>query len=184
MTDVRTSFVTLEDSSSQAGLPLHKVAEGDAIAAKNYHGAMVAKSGSNFALLKLNPSTGALLVDGTGVIVAKMSSPSGELAAGSLALADVTNASIVLAVNKVYENIGIIVACRRDALWQIVWKNDVTDIILAQFITGPGQYNTAEVLGDTIFTTGATGTQTLRIVAKNFEVASSLRATVTVQEHQ
>jgi hypothetical protein len=45
--DVRTSFPTLEDSSTQAGLPIHKALEGDSSTNKNAHGVFTAKKQSD-----------------------------------------------------------------------------------------------------------------------------------------
>lgn len=51
--DVRSSTPTLEDSSTQEGLPIHKALEGDAVLNKNAHGAFIAKKqiGSTFTYL-------------------------------------------------------------------------------------------------------------------------------------
>jgi len=180
MADPRTSFMVLEDSTSAAGLPLHKVLEGDALAAKNALAALVAKSGTNLAYLKLNATTGALLVDTGAVGTCKKAK--GELAAGSAALALVTGATISLTASKVYEEIGFIVASRRDSLFQIIQVNDVTENILGEIIVGSGAYTVSDQLHCLSFTAGATGTQELKIVAKNFEALSSLRASLTVME--
>lgn len=176
MADPRTSFIVLEDSSSQAGLPLHKALEGEAIAAKNAHGALVAKSGTNFAYLKVDPSTGALLTTSEGATECQKAN--GELAAGSAALALVTGCSIALTVDTMYQNIAFVVSCRRDALFQIVQVDDATENILAEIVVGSGAYTVSDQLHCMEFTTGSTGTQALKIVAKNFEALSSLRASV------
>lgn len=182
MADVRTSFTVLEDASSQEGFPLHKVLEGDAYAGKNAQMAFVAKSGSTAVLLKVNPVTGALLIDNAGALTNKKSSPAGELAAGSGTIVAVTNAEIALTANKVYQDISIVCASRRDSLFQLIWDDDGTETVLAEFIVGAGAYTVVEQIPDFEITAGASGTQRLLVKAKNFEALSSLRATIFCAE--
>lgn len=180
MADLRTSFMIIEDSGTQAGVPLHKALEGDAIAAKNAHGALVAKNGSNFAYLKVDPTTGALITTSEGSGVCNRAK--GELSAGSSTLATVTGAVITLVAGAVYNEIGFIMACRRDSLFQIVWDDDGAETILAEVIVGSGAYTASSQLHCVSFTAGATGTQELKVVAKNFEALSSLRASITANQ--
>lgn len=182
MADPRTSFTTLEDSATQAGLPLHKMLEGDAVAAKNALAAFTAKvSGTNLAAyLKVDATTGALLVTSEGAYECAMEN--GELAAGNAALTLVTGAVITLTPNAVYEKIGFVVSCRRDALFQIIWDNNGSETILAEIVVGSGAYTESDQLHCLSFTAGATGTQELKVVAKNFEALSSLRATITASK--
>lgn len=182
MAEPRTSFIILEDSVSQAGLPLHKMLEGDAVAAKNGHPAFVAKvSGSNVsAYLKVNPSTGALLVDNDAATTCLKAK--GELVAGSATIVAVTGAEIVLTTDTDYQEIGFIVSCRRDSLFQIIQLDDVTETILGEIIVGSGAYTISDQLHCLSFTTGSTGVQKLLIKAKNFEALSDLRASITVEQ--
>lgn len=184
MADPRTSFSVLEDSSTQAGLPLHKVLEGDAYAAKNALPALVAKSGANLTYLSINPATGALYVDTSGVTSICMKSPAGELAAGSATLVAVTSAEISLTVDMVYEDIAFVVSSRRDSLFQIVHQDDATFTVLAEIIVGSGAYTEIGQLHCLSITAGSTGVQKLLVKAKNFEALSSLRATITASEVQ
>jgi len=51
--DLRPSYPSMEDSSTSAGVPLHKVVEGDSTTGKNVQGAMVGKTtAGNFTYLK------------------------------------------------------------------------------------------------------------------------------------
>lgn len=184
MTDLRTSFAVLEDSGTQGGLPLHKVLEGDAYAGKNAAPVLTAKSGSNLVYLKVNPTTGALLTDSAGAIVAKMSSPAGELAAGAAAFTAVTNAEIVLTVDTVYRDLSIICSCQRDAIFQLIQQDDTTDTVIAEFIVGSGEYTQVAVIPEGEITAGSTGVQKLKVKAKNFNAQSSLRATIFAAEVQ
>jgi len=182
MADPRTSFMILEDATTAVGLPLHKVLEGDALAAKNAHAALVAKSGTNLAYLKVSPTTGALLVDSGAAGVCK--TIKGELAAGSATLVLVTGAEITLIASTNYQEIGFVVSCRRDALFQIIQQDDATDTVLAEIVVGSGAFTVSSQLHCLSFTAGAVGTQKLKIKAMNFEALSSLRATLTVEEIQ
>lgn len=183
MADPRTSFMILENASTQVGVPLHKAQEGDAYSTLNAHPALIAKSGTNLVYLKTNPTTGALFVDTAGVSVVCKNSK-GELAAGSATLALVTGASITLTASKAYQAIGFVMSCRRDALFQIIWNNNAVETILAEIIVGSGAYTVSSELHCLSFTSGAIGTQELKIKAMNFEALSSLRASVTVEEVQ
>lgn len=184
MTDLRTSTPILEDSSTAAGLPLHKVLEGDALAAKNALAALIAKSGSNLAYLKVKPSTGALMVDTSGAVVNKKNSPAGELAAGSATIVAVTGAEIALSVGKVYNSVSIVCSSRRDSLFQIIWLDDVTETVICEFIVGSGAFTVVETVPDFEITAGSTGVQKLLVKAKNFEALSSLRASIFAAEVQ
>jgi len=183
MTDIRTSFAILEDSGTQAGAPLHRVFEGDAYASKNASPALVAKNGTDLVYLKTNSVTGALFVDTSGISVVCKSS-AGELAAGSATLATVTGAVITLVASKAYQGIGFVVSSRRDSLFQIIWNNNGVDTILAEIVVGSGAFTVSSELHCLSFTSGATGTQELKVKAKNFEAQSSLRASITAEEVQ
>jgi len=180
MADPRTSFMVLEDAVTQAGLMLHKVLEGDALAAKNALAALVAKDGTNLAYLKLNPTSKALYVDSE--VPGTKKRALGELAAGSSTIVLVTGANIVLTASKVYTAPQILVSCRRDALFQLIWNDNGAETIHAEVVVGSGQYTFSELFSGIEFTAGATGTQELKIKAKNFEALASLRAMLTVKE--
>lgn len=182
MADPRTSFTVLEDSGTQAGLPLHKVLEGDAAAAKNALAALIAKNGSNLAYLKVDPTTGALLTTTEGAT--ECLKAKGELAAGSGTIVAVTGAEIVLSTDTKYQEVGFVVSCRRDAIFQIIQLDDVTENVLAEIVVGSGAYTVSNQLHCLEFTTGSTGDQKLLVKAKNFEALSSLRASITVEEVQ
>lgn len=183
MADPREKFSTLEDASTKVGLTLTKVAEGDASAGKNYLGALTAKDISGNLRFPLVDAQNRLSVVTDSGNEACLSSK-GELAAGSATLVDVTGSPITLVPDLVYEEIGFIFSCRQDALFQIVQTDDVTDTVLAEIVIGAGQYTVAGQLHCLSFTAGSTGTQELKVVAKNFDALplSSLRATLTVSE--
>jgi hypothetical protein len=181
MTAVRTSFPTLEISGTEVGAPLHRVLEDDAYAAKNASAALVAKDVTGLLLKYLQvDANGALLV--TMDSIADCLRARGELAAGSGSLAVVTGAVIPLTVDKVYREVGFIVSCLRDALFQIIWNNNGAETILGEILVGAGSYTVANQLHCLSFTAGSTGTQELKIKAMNFNALSSLRASLTVEQ--
>lgn len=181
MTDLRTSFPTLEDATTQVGAPLHKVLEGTAAAAKNASAALVAKDPSGNLIYLRTDAAGNLAVTTEGAANCKKAR--GELAAGQATTpALVTGANIPLTVSKGYKEIGFLVSCRRDALFQIIWNDNGAETILGEIVVGSGAFTVPGELHCLSFTAGATGTQELKIKAMNFEALSSLRASLTVEE--
>lgn len=182
MADIRTSFVTLEDVVSGAGVPLHRALEGDAAAGKNAHGALVAKNGSgNLRYIKVN--------DNDEVVV---SLESGDLAclsdeggvAGTTSFQDL--AVIPLAAGATYKKLGFSGSCFRDAIFEIVWVEDVggtpVETILHTFRVGAGHYNEVDEIECVEFTT--TTDPELRIRAKNLNTTSDIDGMVAVLEIQ
>jgi hypothetical protein len=159
----------------------HKDLAGDAAAGKEGLVGFSFKDSSNNLVLPTLLASGAIAVS-AAVSALRKKSTAGELAAGSATLANVTGASISLTVNKVYYGISAIICSRRDSLFQLVQVDDATSTILAEAIVGAGQYTFEMLFPDMQITAGATGTQTLKIMAKNFEALSSLRATLTANE--
>jgi len=159
----------------------HVDLEGDAAAGKEGLVAFAFKDSTGDLVLPQLTASGAISVT-SATTATRLKSPAGELAAGSATIANVTGASITLTVNKVYYGISAVVSSRRDSLFQLVQVNDATSTVLAEAIVGAGQYTFEMLWPDMQITAGASGTQTLKIMAKNFEALSSLRATLTVNE--
>ena len=159
----------------------HKDVEGDAAAGKEGLVAFAFKDSAGDLVLPQLTASGAIAVTAATTSTRKKST-AGELAAGSATLANVTGASITLTASKVYYGISAVVCSRRDSLFQLVQVDDATSTVLAEAIVGAGQYTFEMLWPDMQITAGATGTQTLKIMAKNFEALSSLRATLTVNE--
>lgn len=181
MADPRVSFPVLEDSGTQAGLPLHKVLQGDALAAKNALAALGFKNAGGNLRYPLVDAADHLIVTTENGDEACLSNRA-EVTAGSATLVDVASIALITATE--YKNIGYVVSCFRDALYQLIWDDDGTETILADIEVGSGQYTSSEKLECLSFTSGATGTQTLKFVAKNLNALSALRATLTVSEIQ
>jgi hypothetical protein len=159
----------------------HEDLEGDASAGKDGLVAFAFKDSTGDLVLPTLNASGAIVVTSSGTTIRRKST-AGELAAGSATLANVTGASITLAVSKTFYGITAVVSSRRDSLFQLVQIDDAATTILAECVVGAGQYSFTFDLKDYELASGATGTQTLKIMAKNFETLSSLRATLTVNE--
>lgn len=181
MSDPRTSFPVLEDSSTQAGLPLHKVAEGVAASGKNALAALAFKDPSGNFIYPKTDADGKIAITTSSDNIAYLSD-TGEVAAGSGTLTDV--ADITLVAESEYRDIGFIVSCFRDALFQIVQVDDASETVLAEILVGPGYLTHSEKLTGLNFIAGATGTQVLKVKGKNMNAQSSLRATLIVSEVQ
>ena len=180
MTDLRSATTILEVSGTEAGAPLHKALEGDAIAAKNAHGALIAKNGAgNFKYLLVDDNGAVVMTSETAATMAHLSANGKVVGSGSF----VSIATITLTPDLEYENIGFVVGCYRDAEFRIIHLNNVTPIVLAQgFLVGAGSLSLTETLKNLKFTAGSTGAQELTIQGLNQNALSDLRATVTVDE--
>lgn len=184
MTEARETFPVLEDASTKLGIVLTKVAEGDASSGKNYLGALAFKDGAgNLRFPKVDAQDRVLVSAGVGDTAELWER--GEAAAGSATFVDVTGAVIALQTGMSYKQIKGVVSCRRGAHFQVVWVDDAVSTIIADVRLEAGQYTQAFNL-DLPFDSGATGTQSLKLVAKNFEALplSALGGTIGVTEVQ
>lgn len=183
MADLRTSFPMLEDAVTAAGLALHKVLEGDAAAAKNALAGLIARNGAALAYLKVDPTTGALIVTSEG---SKICRTKRGTATGSTAFVDV--AVYTLANSKSYEDLNWVVSCFRDAVYEIVYVEDVggtpIEMILADILVGSGDFTDSGALKCATFTTPGAGVNELRIRAKNQSSLSDFRGSVSIEEIQ
>lgn len=175
MADVRESFPSLEGASGE-GLALRSVQQGEAVAAKNGSLAFAFKDSSGNAIAPaLNP-VGALPVTmdvGTDLYAR-------GTVAGNASFADVV--SLALTVAKVYQGLEVLVSCFRDAVFEVVWDDDGSETILADAVITPGHSTVMINLSKLQFTSGATGTQTLKVRAKNLNTTSDFRATIATTE--
>jgi len=182
MADLREVFPILQDSATGEGeAPISRI-EGEAAAGQEgLIGFSFKDSSGNVILPALTPQ-GKIPVD-TEAAAANCLDANGELAAGSVGtIVDVTGAVITLTASKTYRKIGILASCLRASLFQLVQVDDITETVISEVVVGPGQFTVCCELGCLQFTAGATGTQELKVKAKNFNHASSLRATVTAEE--
>lgn len=184
MADIRPSFVPLEDVSTQAGLPLHKALEGDTSVGKNAHGALVASdSGNLLRYLKVNANR-ELIVSLESADLACLTEEGGVV--GSTSFQNL--AVITLATSAVYKNLAFMGSCFRDAVYEVVWVDDVggtdTETILATFRTGPGELTHSDEFECVEFTSSADPGE-LRIRGKQLQsVASDIDGMISVKEIQ
>ncbi len=173
MSDPKPLFWILDDGSNAGSAP-RQIVVGDSPAAKNgILGFSFRDSSGNVVLPQLN-SAGQLPVtsDSSGVFM----SDNGEVAAGSATLVDV--ATITLTTSKTYIKLSGLVSCFREALFQFQQIDDVTTTVIAEVIVGPGQYTFEWMQPEFEIASGASGTQTFKVQAKNLDKLSSLRATL------
>lgn len=179
MTDKNPLFPVLDDGTG-FGAVWNAVNEGDATAAENAAPVFAFQDSSgNFVWPTLNSD---------GTIPVSTQSPGdcktarGELAAGSVgSAADVTGASITLATSQTYRDIGIVVSATSVSHFSLVHDDDGTPTILWDAMVGPGQYTFGDDLGCLEFTSGATGTQTLKVQVEQLK-ASCARGTIVALE--
>ncbi len=180
MADKEQVFNSLQLADG-TGVALHRVLEGDAIAAKNAAPGLVAKDPADqFAYLQLN-AAGEILVNTEGSDIACLKGQ-GTHAGDNAAFQDL--AVIALTINKVYKKLGYIISCFRDTVFEIYHQNDAAEVILGTLRCGAGDVNDSSQLDGLEFTAGGVGVQELRIRAKNLNAPSTMDATVTVGEIQ
>lgn len=167
MAELRSSVCVLEDASTQAGLPLHKVLEGDLAAAKNALAALAAKRLSSGVLkyLSLDDSDALrVTIDSSGQAnLLDQAEVSGTTSFQTLAELPLTN-------DASYSKIVFHGSCSRNAKFEVVQIDDTggtpVETIHLRFRTGAGQLNAGDELDQLRFTAGSTGTCVLRMRAK------------------
>lgn len=170
MADLRSVFVNLEDSSSKAGLPLHKALEGDAILNKNAHGALVAKdASSNFAYLHVN-AAGQLIVIAGEDFTPK--SDYGTHAGDNSTFQKI--ATITLTADKIYRSLEIVASSFRDTVFKITQNDNSVETDLFSFRVGNSELSEEIKLDTFKLTAGSTGTQELILYGKNLNAASTM----------
>lgn len=180
---LRVSYPSLENTSTAAGEALSSVAPGDAAAGKKVAASLIATDVSGNLRYPLVDSQRRLSVV-TNVNNEACLWERGEHGAGSGTFVTVTGAEITLVPDLEYHQVGFIVSCTRDAHFQIVQLDDVTETILADIILEGGQSTHSDEMHCLDFVAGSTGDQTLRLVAKNLNSLSALRGTIVVSEIQ
>lgn len=180
MADLRTSFPTLEDSGTQAGVPLHKVLEGDSPTAKNASAGLVAKNAAGNLIYLRTDAAGNLLTtqDGGGTLKTDRGTAVGNASFQTVA-------EITLTAAAVYKGLSWVVSCFRDAIFEIAVINDPsgtpTEEIIADVLVGAGDMTDSGALKEVTFTAGATD-PVLRLRAKNTNALSDFRGTISTTE--
>lgn len=184
MADVRESFPNLEGSSGE-GLVLARALEGDAIAAKNAHGALVAKkvSDGTFQYLRMDDA-GNILVTSDAAGICKRDGTDGVPVAGSTS--KTTVAEISLTVAKTYRELTWAVSNLRDTLYEIEVIDDPSGtpaiVQSLEIIVGPGQYSNNGRMHCFEFDTTGLTSPVLRLSGKNFNSTSDFRGTIAITE--
>lgn len=136
--------------------------EGEAIASVNALPVLGFKDPSdNYAYGKVN-AAGELLVssDAAGVNLKQHGSNAGTNVLTAIA-------TITLTASKIYEGVELNASCLKENYFKLSWNDNGVDNILAEGLTGPGNYNWAAVFDRMGFTSGATGTQQLIMYGQN-----------------
>jgi hypothetical protein len=135
-------------------------------------------SSGNLILPQLT-AAGKIAVD-TGAAPGTCLNAFGKNATGSLT--EVVVATIALQNSKMYSAIASTVSCTRTAVYRLVWNNNGVETELAVQIVGAGQFSHDFVQDCLQFTSGATGTQELKVFAYNLDKVSQLSATISCLE--
>lgn len=187
-TERRQVFPMLEDAlNNNEGSALSMKLEGAAAASGgvNYAGIMVGKDPSgNLQFIALN-SNREVIVDADSAEVANLSGE-GTQEDGSGTEVDIV--TITLQTETVYRNIEWLVSCLRTAKYRVYWVADAggtpIETDLAKGRVGAGAFDSHCEFETIEFTTGATGTQELRIAAYNTNVLSDIDAALGCVEEQ
>lgn len=176
MADLRELFPILEDASTGAGLaPISRV-EGDASASqRGLIGFSFKDASGNVVLPELDAQGRMQMVLDSGTPL------KGRGLVGGSAT-DVEVCSITLTANEVYDNIVVHGSCFRDAAFQVVHEDNGVDSVIGDFLCGPGQYSFEWQPLKIEVAAGGTGTQKLKVLAKNLNALSDLRADITCNE--
>lgn len=180
-TDKIQAMPMLEQTSDNAGVPLHRVLQGDALAAKNALAALIAKDAAgNLRYPKVNAND-ELIVDTDSNEFAYLHDTgkvTGHASVEQIVL------EIALVAGREYRHLNWIVSNFRNTEYRIVHVDDPsgTPVIveLATVLVGPGDLTDSGEI-ETAFIAPSTA-PVLRIMGINKDVASDLRATLSVLE--
>lgn len=182
MADIRASVAVLEDSATQAGLPLHKALAGEASASKNAHGAFtLTDAAGNFQYGKVNANR-EQIVTLESADLANLNDTAAAVAGSTAAFQSVV--TIPLVPGAVYRNFSVVLGCTRDSLGRIILNDDGTPVDVANGLDIVNGKTFSENLEKLEITAGATGTQSLILQGKNLNTVSDFRGTLAVEEVQ
>lgn len=182
MADIRASVAVLEDSATQAGLPLHKALAGETSVAKNAHGAFVATDAADaFRYMKVNANR-ELVVSTESADLANLSETAAAVAGSTAAFVDVV--TIPLVNSAVYRNFSALLHNTRDFVGRITLDDDGTPTVIANGLDSVNGNGFASALEKLEVTAGATGAQNLILQGKNLNTVSDFRGTLAFEEVQ
>lgn len=179
MSDIRESFPILEDATG-VGFAVSKSSEGDVALGKVSLPAFAYKdSAGNLILPQL---------DAQGRLPVNTETQGTRLRAPSLTKTGVTGntaalktiVALPLTANKSYGDIKARIACRRAAVFQLVYSDSASQVVLSDGVLDAGQYNSSLGFeGGDSFTVPASGTSPqFLVLGANYEVASDLHASL------
>lgn len=183
MSDVRSSFPSLEGSAGE-GLPLHKVLEGDASAAKNASAGLVAKRQSDGTLQYINlDDAGNMLVVTDGAGLCKQAATATPIGGSN---SKTTVCEIALTIGKQHRNLEWGVTNFRDTIYEIEVIDDplgTPSIALNHTVLcGPGDMTDTGKLHCFEFDTTGMTAPVLRLSGTNLNSTSDFRGTIAITE--
>ncbi len=177
------NFPVLQDLTTLDGRPWHLLQESDAVATRNKAAVIIAKDVSGNGRMPLVDSQDRLMVNSEADDIVALKGEGDDVGSGSF----VTLFDITLQNSMDYKNLEWITSCFRDATFELVHIDDLggspVETILGTTKVGSGDYTSAGGL-ESRFTTGAAGTQVIRVRAVNLTATSQLEAAVSIQEVQ
>ena len=173
MADEAPLFKVLQNGSGTAEA-IDKVESGDAPGTKNGLLAFGFRDSSGNVVLPQLTAGGAIIVDAG----ASMGTPLSARGENAGSLTTVSIATVTLAVSETYNDIEAVGSCLRETLFQLIKLDDVTETILGEFIVGAGQFSFKWDCDCVSFSSGATGTQSLILKAKNIDKVSTIRGNI------
>jgi len=177
MADVRESFPTLEDGLGE-GVTLAARQEGDSPATKNGSIGFSFKDSAGNVVLPQLTAGGAIKVD-TDAANGTEKKAAAKVTGNAT---EVMVAEITLTASKTYAEIFSRQSCFRDAIFRLVQLDNVTETELDYALCGPGQFTNEMGFKNLKITAGSTGTQKLKVMAKNVNTLSDFRAAITCVE--
>ena len=184
--DAQPAFPITQDLTTKEGIVLTSAVENDAAAGRQSVGILTGKDPSgNLRYLKVN-SSGELVVITESEELACLSAAA---KVGGHTTTEQEVLSITLQASTVYKKIGWLVSCFRQAEFRICHIDDEggvgeTENELATLLVGAGDFTDSGELECLNFTSGAVGTQSLKVYGLNKDAVSDLRATLSVLEVQ
>lgn len=180
MADEREVFSMLEDTDGSGAAPSKK-SEGDvALASVAVPGLIAKDSSGNLKFLTL---------DADGKLPVSTETPGTCFNQNGTVISvkdtDVDVATITgLTISKAHTLVFALGSSTQPVYWKVVQTNDATETTILDFVTGSGQYSFQASDLSLDFTTGASGTQSIRVIGKqmNRGKVSDLHATIKILE--
>lgn len=186
MADKKPIARILIDGSNEA-FAVSKRSAGDADSSAAAVPALVGKDASGNLQYLRTKTDGTIFISGDQSDFACLTA--NGLVAGSIASFQLV-ATITLQASKTYKLPGWVIGATRISEFKLVWGDDVggggeafTDLVQG-LLVGSGDDSDSDQIECIEFTTGATGTQQLRLEGINLVNTTDLRGTIAVKEVQ